>query len=47
MFGAAMSYYMFTLAGGIPITLGWKDNEDTNEYDDSSFIDIQNGGESR
>jgi hypothetical protein len=41
MFGAAMSYYMFTLAGGIPLTLNWKNNTDIE--DDSDYIEIQNG----
>ena len=42
MFGASMSYYMFTLAGGIPISLNWnKDN--VQEYDEHDYIEIDSG----
>tara|TARA_Y100000401_G_C8265097_1_gene195368 strand:- start:536 stop:700 length:165 start_codon:yes stop_codon:yes gene_type:complete len=40
MFGASMSYYMFTLAGGIPITLNMK-NKDHQEYDEHDYIEIE------
>tara|TARA_Y100000310_G_C20098119_1_gene541421 strand:+ start:342 stop:524 length:183 start_codon:yes stop_codon:yes gene_type:complete len=42
MFGAAMSYYMFTLAGGIPISLGWANNQgEETDQEDYQYIDIQ------
>jgi len=43
MFGAAMSYYMFTLAGGIPISLNWRNNEEEEVQDQYEYIDIQGG----
>jgi hypothetical protein len=43
MFGAAMSYYMFTLAGGIPLSLNWNNSKDEEIYDDNEYIEIQNG----
>ena len=41
MFGAAMSYYMFTLAGGIPLSLNWRNGNEINETYD--YIEIENG----
>jgi phage I-like protein len=41
MFGAAMSYYMFTLAGGIPISLNWNNKHDDEDIQDEyQYIDI-------
>lgn len=42
MFGAAMSYYMFTLAGGIPLSLNWNNNNNV-DYDEHEYIEIENG----
>lgn len=42
MFGASMSYYMFTLAGGIPISLNMRNNQ-AEEYDEHDYIEIQEG----
>lgn len=44
MFGASMSYYMFTLAGGIPISLNMN-NDGSNYYDDTNteYVEIQEG----
>ena len=53
MFGASMSYYMFTLAGGIPLSLNLnRQDQETEEHDyDNSqtyeYINIDNGDEQR
>lgn len=42
MFGASMSYYMFTLAGGIPLSLNLNKNNN-DEHDDYDYIEIEEG----